>query len=519
MKIAFNPSTVAALTTPPNNKNITFDLRGRNIFARGVKFYGTDTNTWRDIKINNVSIGSHTLDLRNGSNTTLTNTNGVVTINSTWRPVVDNLTSDSTTSSLSAKQGKVLKALIDGKSNSDHNHDGRYVRYYAVTTLDCNNLAAGLTAARISATNAAHTSHSAYLYISDVGTPFQIQIPDSNIPYIYKRYYGSGKWSGWFKLSAGYADSAGHANSAGNADTLGGIPVNYGQAPFGTIPSIGNDGVMEIGRYIDFHSDNSGSYDYSTRIQATGNYKNTVNLPSASGTLALINNVNNYYWANVKISTSSSTTTSPTFSNVYLGNSLYLNTKGSNSIYNGPNDSTNGVGGPLNNLVLSSWYGVSFTTSCAGFTYTNKNAVSINCRTGQLYAREVQANGFMHTGHNNNDAVLLAGGGYKTLKDFIFLNKSYNYTDKEHYNLSFHKLSGICNNLVWVDGHVKGFISKFFVIDPAVFPYRYDGDPSLNTIYLMGGNNYITINSIGIVTINNATDHEQRVGFFYTGRA
>lgn len=229
--------------------------------------------------------------------------------------------------------------------------------------------------------------------------------------------------------------------------------------------------------------------------------------------------INNYYWANVKISTSSSTTTSPTFSNVYLGNSLYLNTRGSNSIYNGPNDSANGVGGPLNNLVFSSWYGVSFTTSCAGLTYTNKNAVSINCRTGQLYAREVQANGFMHTGHNNNDAVLLAGGGYKTLKDFIFLNKSYNYTDSEHYNLTFHKLSGICNNLVWVDGHVKGSIAKFFVIDPAVFPYRYDEDPNLNTIYLMSGKNYITINAIGVVTINNATDHEQRVGFFYTGRA
>lgn len=138
MKITFNPSTVAALTTPPNNKDITFDLRGRNIFARGVKFYGTDTNTWRDIKINNVSIGSHTLDLQNGSNTTLTNTNGVVTINSTWRPVVDNLTSDSTTSSLSAKQGRVLKALIDGKSDSDHNHDGRYLRLSGQDTMQGN---------------------------------------------------------------------------------------------------------------------------------------------------------------------------------------------------------------------------------------------------------------------------------------------------------------------------------------------------------------------------------------------
>ena len=147
MKIAFNPSTVAALTSPPDNKDITFDLKGRNIFARGVKFYGTDTNTWRDIKINNVSIGSHTLDLRNGSNTTLTNTDGVVTINSTWRPVVDNLTSDSTTSSLSAKQGKVLKALIDGKSDSDHNHDGRYVKksgdtMSGILTIDTTNFGA-----------------------------------------------------------------------------------------------------------------------------------------------------------------------------------------------------------------------------------------------------------------------------------------------------------------------------------------------------------------------------------------
>ena len=126
MKIAFNPSTVAALITPPNNKDITFDLRGQNIFARGVKFQGTDT--WRDIKINNVSIGSNILDLRNGNNTTLINTNGIVTINSTWRPVVDSLTSNSTTSSLSANQGRVLKTLIDNKSDSGHTHDDRYLK-------------------------------------------------------------------------------------------------------------------------------------------------------------------------------------------------------------------------------------------------------------------------------------------------------------------------------------------------------------------------------------------------------
>lgn len=43
MKIAYNPKTAAALTTAPANNDITFDLRGLNIFVRGEKFKGTDT--------------------------------------------------------------------------------------------------------------------------------------------------------------------------------------------------------------------------------------------------------------------------------------------------------------------------------------------------------------------------------------------------------------------------------------------------------------------------------------------
>lgn len=43
MKIAYNPKTAAALATAPANNDITFDLRGLNIFVRGEKFKGTDT--------------------------------------------------------------------------------------------------------------------------------------------------------------------------------------------------------------------------------------------------------------------------------------------------------------------------------------------------------------------------------------------------------------------------------------------------------------------------------------------
>ena len=43
MKIAYNPKTGAALTTAPANNDITFDLKGVAIYAKGVKFKGTDT--------------------------------------------------------------------------------------------------------------------------------------------------------------------------------------------------------------------------------------------------------------------------------------------------------------------------------------------------------------------------------------------------------------------------------------------------------------------------------------------
>lgn len=81
----------------------------------------------------------------------------------------------------------------------------------------------------------------------------------------------------------------GYASSAGNADTLDGYHANGSNvAPYGHIPTIESDGVMEVGKYIDFHNDNSGKHDFSTRLQSSGNYGNSVNLPSNSGTLALI---------------------------------------------------------------------------------------------------------------------------------------------------------------------------------------------------------------------------------------
>ena len=75
------------------------------------------------------------------------------------------------------------------------------------------------------------------------------------------------------------------------------------------------------------------------------------------------------------------------------GTGAVLNGRGGNYIYSGPNDSANGTGGALNNLVISSWWGISFTTSCGGQTYTGTNAVSIDCRNGTLWAKKIYEDG------------------------------------------------------------------------------------------------------------------------------
>lgn len=65
----------------------------------------------------------------------------------TWRGIQNNLTSDSTTESLSAAQGKALKTLVDGKASSGHTHSyaGSSSVGGAATSADKINTDAGST--------------------------------------------------------------------------------------------------------------------------------------------------------------------------------------------------------------------------------------------------------------------------------------------------------------------------------------------------------------------------------------
>lgn len=84
------------------------------------------------------------------------------------------------------------------------------------------------------------------------------------------------------------------------------------------------------------------------------------------------------------------------------GNINYT-TCGNSYIGNGQQDNAEGPGGKLNNLVIGSWWGVSFTTPCSGQTYSGKTAVGIDCREGIIKAARVNANSF--NGYTINASV------------------------------------------------------------------------------------------------------------------
>lgn len=67
---------------------------------------------------------------------------------------------------------------------------------------------------------------------------------------------------------------------------------------FGKIPVVGSDGVVEIGRYIDFHYSSNSNVDYNIRLacNASGSTRLAINLPTRSGTLATTYDIPSVTW-------------------------------------------------------------------------------------------------------------------------------------------------------------------------------------------------------------------------------
>lgn len=166
--------------------------------------------------------------------------------------------------------------------------------------------------------------------------------------------------------------------------------------------------------------------------------------------------LSNYYWANIKVSASSSTATQPTFNTCYTSNwfrssgatgwfnqsysgGVYMNenywvkTYGGTMMYIAPNAHAWGIGG--HNIAMklyhSSHIGINFATSAYtwgiyansnGNMYIGRRTGNVNDSSGTYYhtltASYISSPGFYHSAIGSNSYVLLAGGSYKGLGDF-----------------------------------------------------------------------------------------------------
>lgn len=109
--------------------------------------------------------------------------------NNTWRGIQDNLTSTSTTDSLSANQGKIL-------------NETKMPHKTITTATDFNTLTdTCIYHIKVSNNTNAPSSGHGTLYVDyNVGTPYQIFVCDGSTIDSYKRWRTSGAWSGWTEL-------------------------------------------------------------------------------------------------------------------------------------------------------------------------------------------------------------------------------------------------------------------------------------------------------------------------------
>lgn len=168
MKIAYNPTTAAALTTAPNNNDITFDLKGLNIFTRGIKFKGTDT-TYSVFK-------KHTSSGSGGYN-------GLVPVPSYTATNIRFLREDGTWSIPAAEAVAFIYTQLTNQDLDDYLDEGRW--YYAGGGNTTTNKPSGVDAYE--------------LYVGQNASGYRYQKLITSNGLIWFRYHDSSAWKTWVR--------------------------------------------------------------------------------------------------------------------------------------------------------------------------------------------------------------------------------------------------------------------------------------------------------------------------------
>lgn len=216
---------------------------------------------------------TYTLGKSVPSNAKFTDTN-------TWRGIQNNLTSDSTSDSLSAAQGKILnetkllnKTLDSSKSNIDLDAINETGIYHIL--------------GRGTVSNVPVNGNGTLFVDKSVGTPNQIFYRDADLLIAYKRIYNSDakKWGNWNKLSFSDTNTT-YSNfiKSGTGAKSGLVPAPSTTA--GTTKYLREDGTWQVPPNTNTTYSNgtgiglSGTTFYNTGVRdvATGNTIGTINV-------------------------------------------------------------------------------------------------------------------------------------------------------------------------------------------------------------------------------------------------
>lgn len=386
MKIAYNPKTAAALTTAPANNDITFDLRGLNIFVRGEKFKGTDTTYSVFKKHTSAGSGGY---------------NGLVPVPSYTATNIRFLREDGTWS-IPAAAAFIYTQLTD-QDLDDYLDEGRW--YYAGGGNSVTNKPSGVDAFEL------------YVGRNASGYRYQKLITSNGI--IWFRYYDSTAWKTWVRW---YTDQNTDQKVLQSATTTANFrPVILGYTNTNTPSDLSANVTQQVYTTTTIYAQPSTGSLWANKLYSGGKPVLTEHQSLANyvtlNTAQTITGVKTFNTNCLQVSGSADYTTVLISKNTSIDAALRDNVW---KIYHSNGSGTDrgisiqSYGTGIYNQVLSiSAYNTDSTLANPG------SAVNSLYMHGVIRATStITGSGFVKSG-SSDSYVLLGGGGHKLVSDFM----------------------------------------------------------------------------------------------------
>lgn len=385
MKIAYNPKTAAALTTALANNDITFDLRGLNIFVRGEKFKGTDTTYSVFKKHTSAGSGGY---------------NGLVPVPSYTATNIRFLREDGTWSIPTAA---FTYTQLTNQDLDDYLNEGKW--YYAGGGNSVTNKPSGVDAFEL------------YVGRNANGYRYQKLITSNGI--IWFRYYDSTSWKTWVRW---YTDQNTDQKVLQSATTTANFrPVILGYTNTNTPSDLSANVTQQVYTTTTIYAQPSTGSLWANKLYSGGKPVLTEHQSLANyvtlNTAQTITGVKTFNTNCLQVGGSTNYTTVLLSKNTSINASLRDNIW---RIYHSNGSETDrgisiwSYGTGINNQVLSiSAYNTGSTLANPG------SAVNSLYMHGIIRATStITGSGFVKSG-SSDSYVLLGGGGHKLVSDFM----------------------------------------------------------------------------------------------------